>query len=110
MSLHSEWLKEYHNKEIIENEHGFVTFWYPNEKTIYVEDLYVKPESRYKKIGVDLVTQAIEIGKQKGCTHTIGSVDPKAIGFQRNLNNMLVFGYKISHVHGSLIILIKEII
>lgn len=109
MSLHSKWLKEYHNKEILENEYGFITYWYPNETTIYLEDIYIVPEQRNKKIGLDLVNQAIEIGKEKGCIQSIGSLDPNTVLFQKNLDNMLTFGYKISHIHGSLIILKKDI-
>ena len=57
-------------------------------KSLYVDDLYVKPEYRGKKIGTQLLTKVFEIAKHENCKRVRWQVmdwNERAIGFYRKI-------------------------
>lgn len=110
MNLYKQWLKEYKNKDTLDSEHGFIIYSKLNNEVIYLEDMFIKPESRNQKHSLDLANKLVTLAKEQGFVQLITSLDPKTPMFERSYNNAINFGFKISHVHGSLIILKKDII
>ena len=110
LTLYADWLKEYKNKETLESEHGFIIYSYISENIIYLEDMYIKPESRNQKHSLVLANKLIEIAKQNNVVQLITSLCPTDKCFQRSYDNTIAYGFKISHVHNNLIILKKDVI
>lgn len=108
--MYTQWLKEYKNKGTLESEHGFIIYSYISENVIYLEDIYIKPESRNQKHSLALANRLTEIAKEKNVIQLVTSLCPTDKYFERSYANTIAYGFKISHVHNNLIILKKDLI
>lgn len=110
MSLYGKYLKERSNKEILENETGFATYSFPDNTTVYIEDIYTNPESRISGEASRLADEIIKIAKQKGCTKLIGSVVPSTKGSTDSLKVLLAYGMKLDSSTNNFILFSKELV
>ena len=77
MSLYAEYLKEVRDDGIVENDEGFATYRYLNEeKTVYIVDIYIKPECRKSGAASAIADDIVRIAKEVGCTELLGTVVP----------------------------------
>lgn len=94
MSLFGEYIKERLNKSIIENEHGFATYYFVQD-FCYIEDIYVVPSMRETNIAK---TMADEISKEaisKGYKFLYGSVSTLAANPTQSVKVLLSYGFDV---------------
>jgi len=93
-----------------ENEYGFITFHYLNETTMFIEDVYIKPEFRQQGHGFQLVKHVENIAKETNRNKVMTTVD-LSLPLSRDVGVLSSFGIgmKISHVSGSFLYFIKDI-
>lgn len=109
MSLFADYIKERLNKDIIETDQGFATFYYPDATTVYLEDLYVIPSARRSGLARSLTDQVVQIAKDKGCIRLLGTVTPSANGATESLKAFLAYGMQVDSTTPTYILLSKSI-
>lgn len=109
MSLYGDYIRERLGKAIIENDDGFATYYFVNEKTCYIEDIYVRPEARRTHAASKMADEITEIAKKNGCTDLVGSVAPQAFGATESMKVLIAYGFKIDVSTNDLIYLKKNI-
>ncbi len=110
MSLYAEYLKERTNDEIIEVDEGFATYRYiDNGTTVYIVDIYVRPECRKYGHAAALADLIAKTAKTNGCTSMIGTVMPSSNGSTDSLKVLLAYGMKLDKAIDNGIIMRKDI-
>lgn len=110
MSLYGQYIKEREGTDIIETEDGFATYSiFPESKTCYVKDIYIRPEARRSGVASTIVDRIVEIAKQNYCTELLGTVDPTTIGATESMKAQFGYGFKLKNISGSLIVLSKNL-
>lgn len=108
MSLYADYIAERLGHSIIENEDGFATYHFPSEGICYLENIYVRPESRRKNIATTFAKMIEDIAKQKRCHTLLGSVCTDARGATESLKGLLSFGFKLDRVSDFNLIFFKK--
>lgn len=108
MSLYSQYIKEREDKETIENDRGFLTYFFIPQGC-YIQDLYVSPDYRHSHEASQLADQVVEIAKQKGISKLYGSVSPNSQGGTDSLKVLLAYGFKLDSCGPAGIIMVKDI-
>lgn len=93
-SLFALYLKERTNKEIIETEKGFATYYYLPDGC-YIEDIFVKKEFRRSGEASKMTDQIAKIAKEKGFNKLYGTVVPTAKGSNDSLKALQAYGFEI---------------
>lgn len=106
-SMYASYIYERHGKSIVETDSGFATFMYPNESTVYLEDLYVKSALRRSGAATQLVDEVVRIAKLKGCHTLLGSVCATANNSTDSLKAVLSYGMKL-HASDNILIWFKK--
>src|SRR5210317_1124304 len=102
MSLFGEYIKERLNKSIIEDEHGFATYFPAfNNEYMYIEDIYVKPEFRKKDKASIYADEISEIARKKGIKKLLGSVDINANAATESMKVLFAYGFKLLDIKGT---------
>lgn len=109
MSLYAEYLRERTNDEIIETEKGFATYRYTDPTTVYIVDIYVRPDFRRSGESSNLADSIVELAKIRGCTKLIGTVVPSAKGSTTSLKVLLGYGMSLESSGNDFIIMKKDI-
>lgn len=109
MSLYGDYVKERLGDEIVEDSIGFASYRFLDEKTCYLIDLYVSPESRMRGVASDKADIIVEIAKSKGCTKLVMSIVPSAKGSTQSLKAALAYGMILDSCSNDFILLKKEI-
>lgn len=109
MSLYGEYIKELLGDHIYETEEGFATYRFTDEKTVYILDIYVRPEFRKSQVGRDIADHIMGIAKQRGCTKMLGSVIPTAKGAAYSMKVLLAYGMVPESSTNNFILFGKEI-
>jgi len=112
--MYADYLKEREDKEILEDEQGFVIYGYNcvpglTFAHVYIQDVYTKPEHRQKGVAKKLADKVAQMAKDQGHTSLLGSVDGTANNAHESLLVLIAYGMKLFHVEGSMIWMIKEI-
>jgi|CXWK01.1.fsa_nt_gi predicted GNAT family acetyltransferase len=94
MSHFANYIKERQNKEIIEDENGFATYYFAGPDC-YIEDIYVVPEKRKSGVAAKYADKISKIAQEKNCLNLIGSVKPTANGSTASLKVLLAYGFKL---------------
>lgn len=94
MSHFAEYIKERQNKEIVEDENGFATYYFVGPDC-YIEDIYVIPEKRKTGICFMYADKIAKIARDKNCLNLIGSVKPSANGSTVSLKVLLAYGFRL---------------
>jgi hypothetical protein len=106
--MYAEYLKEREDKNVLENEHGFVVFKYFDEFT-YIIDIFVKPEMRKTHVARDLANEVCAISRAMGKKQILGSVDVRANGATESLKVLLAYGMRVDSVDGQVIYFKKDL-
>jgi hypothetical protein len=109
MTLFAQYIKERENKEIIENDYGFVTYFFLANGDCYIEDVYIIPEKRRTKLASEFGQQVELLAKECGSKKVLGSVDINANNKTESMKFLLSYGFKLCYISGSLIYLSKEL-
>lgn len=108
MSLYKEYLAEKTNDLILETEKGFATYRYL-EKSVYIIDIYVRPDFRKHKYASDLADIIVEEARGKGCTQLLGSIVPSNKGSTISLKVLLGYGMTLHSSGNDLIFFRKDL-
>lgn len=111
MSHYADYLKEAFNREVIEDERGFISFYIlPEMPTVCCFlDIYVAPKFRGMDEANTLEELAIDWAREHGCQKVLGSLNMKISTPERSMKKFLKYGYKLSHVNGDFMYFIKDI-
>ena len=111
MSLYASYVKERTNKQIIETDYGFVTYYYlDNEiKGLMIEDLYIHPEHRLSGKGKQLVDSLVAEARLLGHTKCYSSICPYAKQATESIKANIAWGLKLHSINNNLIFLCKDI-
>ncbi len=96
------YIEERENREIIEDDRGFLTYLITGDQC-YVMDVFVKKEHRRLGVTAEYFNLVKEIAKEKGCTYLLGSVCTSANNVNESMKWMLSIGYKVTNTAGSMI-------
>lgn len=109
MSLYAEYLQERTEDFILENDKGFVTWRYLNERQVYLIDIYVVPEFRRSQVATTLADYVASIAKNTGRTELFGTVVPSAKGSNASLKVLWDYGMILYKAEPNLIVMRKDI-
>lgn len=107
--MYWEYIKERENCEIIERPWGFAVIQFLDEFTVYLKDIYIKPENRRAGRATELLDEVENIAKSSGFTRVLGSCSPAAKGSTESLKAILASGFKLQSCDKDIIYLIKEL-
>lgn len=107
--MYAEYVRERLGDEIIETNSGFATYRFTDPRTVYLVDLYVRPDFRKLGVARDLGDRVMAIGKERGCTKMLGSVVPSAKGAADSMRVLLAFGMTPDSSTNDFILFKKEI-
>jgi len=110
MSLYGDYIKEHRGDEIAENDKGFASYRYLNEgKSVYIIDLYVKPDFRNHVVAQALSDEVVERAKERGAKELLGTVVPSAKNSTESIKALLSYGMTLQSSAVDLLIFRKDI-
>lgn len=109
MSLYAEYLQERTNDGILETDQGFATFRFVDKESVYIVDLYVRPDCREKKIATQLADIIVNDAKQRGCKILYGTVNLLTKGADRSLKVLQGYGMRLHSAENNVIVMKKDI-
>lgn len=109
-SLYAKYLEEKTTDQIIETDKGFATFRFlPDQKAVYIIDIYVLPEFRQTKEASTMADTIVELGKANGCQKLLGSVVPSNKSSTLSLRVLLGYGMFLESSSTDFIVFKKDI-
>lgn len=109
ISLYAQYLQERTDDKILENDKGFITWRYLNDKQIYIVDIFVKKEFRKDKIATIFADSVCDMAKKMGYVEVLGTVNPSAKGADDSLRVLWGYGMKLDKCEPNIIIMKKDI-
>lgn len=100
--------EEREGKEVLENEHGFATFLFEDDY-VYVEDVYIIPESRQKGEASSFIYQIEDLAKDRDVFKVMVTVDVRTNGANQSILAILHHGFNVISSDKNVIYFIKEI-
>lgn len=107
-SLYGQYIFETKNKEIVESDKGFATY-FPVSDGLYIEEIFVHPDYRKTGEASALADQIADIARQKGYKKVYGSVCPSANNSTASLMVLISYGFKLHEAGPNAVILVKEV-
>lgn len=80
-----------------------------DHRGVYLVDIYVAPAFRRGGVAAALADRVAALGKALGADRIIGSVETQSATATEAMKAILAYGFKISHVVGSMVYLEKVI-
>lgn len=108
MSLFAEYLAELGQKQIIEDDNGFATY-FEIPTGMYIEDIFVKKDKRHTDVASKYADSISMIAKEKGLTKLYGSVKPSVKTSTSAMRVLLAYGFKLEKALEDAIIFVKEL-
>lgn len=109
MSFYADYLRERTTDDIYECEDGFATYRFMPDQTVYIIDLYVRPQSRKLGAASNIADTIVKLAKTRGCNKLIGSVVPSTKGSTTSLKVLLGYGMHLESSGNDFIIFKKDI-
>lgn len=106
-SLFAQYCEERLGKTVIENDHGFVSI--VMNSVFYIEDIFIKEESRDKDHAKKFFFDCLKLAKEKNYREVYGSVLRTSKNPEKMLSMMISQDFKLSHIIGDMIYLKREI-
>jgi ribosomal protein S18 acetylase RimI-like enzyme len=107
MRLYKEYLK-LNGKELIEEEHGYLTYYQVNDG-LYIEDIFVDPGFRKNHIASSLADKVTKAAWEIGLRKLYVSVRPSYQHSTESLKVLLAYGFKLKSSGVDAIYFEKEI-
>lgn len=108
MSLYGQYIKERENKDIVEDDYGYATYFFINDG-VYIQDIYVHPDHRHSNIASKYADEIANLAKQKGYKKMYGSVVPSMSHSTSSLKVLLSYGFRLESSERNAIIMVKDI-
>lgn len=108
-SLYAQYLSERTNDQILENEQGFITWRFLNDKQVYIVDIFVKKEFRKTKVASTLADYVCSIAKNLGYKQILGTIVPSTKGSNASLRVLWGYGMTLFSAEPDLIIMKKDL-
>lgn len=108
-SLYAEYLAERTSDQILENDQGFITWRFINEKQVYIVDIFVRKNFRTAQVATKLADYVCSIAKNLGYKEVIGTVVPSTKGANASLRVLWGYGMTLHSAQPDLIIMKKDI-
>ena len=105
-SLYGQYIEELANKEIIEDDRGFITYLFMDDGC-YVEDIFVIKEHRNNGVAREMLDKVSVIAKEKGYKKLIGTVIPSYKDSTYRLQAALSYGFQLDSSRQNLIVYVK---
>jgi GNAT superfamily N-acetyltransferase len=93
----------------MERENAYLTYRYVEEKSVYIMDLYVRPEFRKTGIAKALADEVRDMALKRGCTKMLGSVVPSNKDSTISVSVLIAYGMKLKSSSNDFIIFEKDI-
>ena len=106
MNLYKLYQLEKYGRIVKENEHGFISYRLFDDSSLYIETLYIKPESRGSGKAQDLEKLVIQEENPKVI---ICDIDINSNNCEEPLSKFLHCGYKILKCNSERITLYKKV-
>lgn len=111
---YARYLRETQGKEVYETEHGFLTYGFNcvpgvDFPHVYIEDIWVAPEHREKRVAAKMADHVCRLAKAAGISVCLGSVNTKSKTPDRSLRVLQGYGMKIYGAGIDAVWMIKEI-
>ena len=111
MSYYAEYRKECFDIDTFEDENGlFATKSIKEEKRLHIEEMWVKPELRNKKIGQEYQSKIFKYAKENGYERVSCTVNLYNKHANETLAKFLNNNWKLGWTNGDYIGLIKEVV
>lgn len=107
-SLWARYIMERDNKNMLEEEYGFATYYFIDE-IVYLEDIYVTPEMRKTYVASQLADKVADKAREAGCKRMLGSVKMIDKSRDRNIKVLMNYGMKLDSSNEHMLYFIKDI-
>jgi len=107
-SNYSLYRRERENAEIVEDEYGFAAA-IPFGSYWYIDEIFVKRSHRRTYKASEYADKLAEIGRKRGYTSLLGSVDVRAEGSTNSIKTLVGYGMKLHSIDGNTIYFSKKI-
>ena len=108
--MQADYAREWLGDETIEREEGFATFRYIERdgiKSVYIVNIYVRPDFRKTKVASEMADKIAEQAKELGCAQMLGSVVPTARNSTESIRVLLGYGMTLLSASNDFIIFKK---
>ncbi len=112
MKMYRDYLKERIGDELLEREEGFATYRFIDDmttKSVYIVDIYVRPDFRKTKVASEMADCIAAIAKEQGCKYMIGSVLSTSATATESIKVLLGYGMCFHKLFQDGLIFKKEI-
>jgi ribosomal protein S18 acetylase RimI-like enzyme len=92
MSLYADYLHERTDDLIAEREWGFATYRVMDPETVYIVDIFVRPEVRRSGAASELADEIAANARANGYKWLLGTVMPSTKGSTDSLKVLLAYG------------------
>jgi ribosomal protein S18 acetylase RimI-like enzyme len=107
-SMYAAYLKELEGFEIVQHEHGYMTYKLFPEHA-YIRDVYVMPEFRQTGVGRDMMKQVVDEAKKCKLNKLVGSVVPSHNDSDYRMEVMRRSGFVLLQSQDDIIYFVKDI-
>jgi predicted GNAT family acetyltransferase len=108
-SLYARYINEHSGDHILEDERGFATYRFLNEKQCYIVDIFVLSEHRKQGVAKDFADRIAADAKIKGRKELLGSVVPGLKHSTTSLKVLLAYGMQLERCDANIIIMKKDL-
>lgn len=108
-SMYAFYLKERLQLDVFKNDLGFITYKKMEDKTLYVQDIYISPQHRNQNNTDIFYAEIVKIAKTLDCRTILGSVAPTAAGSSKSLYLLLKAGFALHSSQADFIYVIKHL-
>jgi hypothetical protein len=110
MELFKEYLKERENKEVIENEYGFLIYKiFGKDKECFIADFYIRPAFRKTVVVGNFINELKKIGLEHGCETMTACLQVSDAGHKRTLLAALKLGFNIISANNNSMVILKNL-
>ena len=113
MSLYADYLAERTDDQVIENEHGFVTFRFlaadDGASACFIVDMYVRPDMRLLGIGKKLADEVTSKAEARGCRELICTTFSHCKGWRDSQKAIVAYGFTPVNNVGDMTIFKKDL-
>lgn len=110
LSLYAQYVLERTDDLIIENDKGFATYRYiDDKKTVYIVDIFIVPGERRSGEASRLANAIVKEAKDRGCNKLIGSVVPSTHGSSDSIRALMAYGMTLDSCSNDFILFKKDI-
>lgn len=101
-SLYAQYVKERENLEMIENEHGFLTYRLENDR-LFISDIFVTKDKRKSNIAAEMIDRMYQHALEMGIKEAYAHADLNTLNWKDSVDFMEKCGGKPTKLEGTLL-------